>query len=306
MSIDKFGRHASSTAEKKSPSHKLFFLTPGGDYDANGKIIHNLGNPKSSSDAITKGYLEENTITKGNNTNYDAKQKLIRNVEQPLLADDVVTKRYLERETLTKNKIGHYDAREKCIVNLRKPSFPADAANKEFVDSKTIATTSDGDYDLKYKRLRYCADPDLPNDAVTLQYVEKLTPHSFVDHWDFSGKKLSNIGDAVYDGEAVNIRTLKKMAPGLKMGNTINAANLKISQLADATTDTDATNLRVVRFEIEKTNKLRDEQLSRFGSALFNYIHRAARSASDPNINKDNFLDWEQIKNNKQSTEKTN
>lgn len=76
--------------------------------------------------------------------------------------------------------------------------------------------------------------------------------------------------------------------------------NLKITNLGDATPDTDATNLRVVRKEIETMNTYRDEQMSRFGAALFNYIHRSVGTAPAGNVNKNNYLDWKAIPNKRQ------
>lgn len=295
MNIDKFGRHSYLKGEKPQ-SQNLLFLNENGDYDMNKKILHNIGSPKSLTDAVSKQYLEEHCISKGSNTNYDAKQKLIRNVQSPLLPGDVVTKRFLEKEALVKSFDGHYSAEEKRIINLRTPLMDNDAATKAYVEQETISKTTEGDYDLKNKRIRNVAEPELQNDVATAQYVQSKTPHALHDHWDFIGKRVSNIGDAVYDGEAVNLRTLKKMTPALKVGESIQVNNLKIIKLGDATDDTDAANLRVVRKEIEIMNRERDSQMSRFGAALFNYIHRSPGPPPALNINKDNYIDWNKVR----------
>lgn len=300
MSIDKFGRHGVSTVSSpkigKPPIG--FHLTTDGDYDLQGKIVRNIGYAKTNTDGVSKKYLEDMCISKGNNTNYDAKYKLIRNVQAPLLANDVVTKRYLEKEAMVKTFDGHYDASDKKIINLRAPTSDSDAATKGYVKNEIIIKTADGDYDLQMRRLVNVADPVMVTDVATARYVQSQTPKSFDDHWDFNGKRISNVADALYDGEVVNLKTLKKMSSGLVhlQGKHIDVSNVKIVKLADATDETDAANLRMVKKEITEMNKERDRQMSRFGSILFNYIHRASAPPPEPHINKDNYIDWNKVR----------
>lgn len=303
MSIDKFGRHGvsmTSTVNIGKPAIG-FHLTVDGDYDMKGKLVTNVGYAKSNTDAVSKKYLDNACITKGNNTNYDAKNKLIRNVQQPLMADDVVTKRYFEKEALVKNFDGHYDAGEKRIVNLRQPLQDSDAATMGYVKNGAMAKTEDGNYNLQMRRIVNVGDPVIVTDAASAKYVQSQTPKQYEDHWDFYGKRISNVGDPLYDGEVVNFKTLKRMSPWFfHAGKPIDVSNVKIIKLADATEETDAVNLKVVRQEISKMTEERDRQMSRFGSVLFNYIHRASAPPPEKHINKDNYIDWDKVRSKKE------
>lgn len=298
MSIDKFGRHAvstSSTANIGKPPIG-FHLTVNGDYDMKGKLVCNVGYAKNNTDAISKKYLDDSCITKGSNTNYDAKNKLIRNVQQPLVADDVVTKRYLEKEALVKNFDGHYDVGEKRIINLRSPLQDSDAATMGYVKNGVMLKTEDGNYNLQMKRIVNVGEPVTVTDVATAKFVQSQIPKQFEDHWDFYGKRISNVADPLYEGEVVNLKTLKRMSTGFYQGKPIDVSNVKIMKLADATDETDAVNLRVVRKEIREMTEERDRQMSRFGSILFNYIHRASAPPPEPHINKDNYIDWNKVR----------
>src|SRR5436190_14991956 len=78
MSVDKFGRHEISHLHSKlrGPPGVGFQLTLEQDYDINGKLLRNVGEPQKPNDAATMKYIVSNSIvrnSKKNGNNFDAR-----------------------------------------------------------------------------------------------------------------------------------------------------------------------------------------------------------------------------------------
>src|SRR5436190_1138782 len=235
MSVDKFGRHEDSVRKVvRGPPGEGFFVTSDGNYDLKNKRLEKLADPASPQDAVSVRYLVLRSLvtSKAAGLNFDANAKLIRNLGTPKLPADAANVYYVNNHALTKTSEGYFDAGQKIIRNLKDPIQPYDAVNLKSLQDAVLAKTPDGNYNLNNKLLRNVSDPLLPNDVATKRYIENLVPVKSDDHWGFGGKRLSNIIDPLYDGEAVNLRTLQRETKSVvkydKTNNTFKHDNQEI------------------------------------------------------------------------------
>ena len=213
MSVDKFGRHVESVRKVvRGPPGEGFSVTSEGNYDVKNKRLVNLGNPEAVLDAVSVRYLVQRSLvtSRAADLNFDANKMLIRNVGTPKLPGDAANVEYINNHALTKDSDGYFNAKKKIIRNLKPPTALNDAVTLEYLENAVIPKTTDGNYNVNNKLLRNVSDPVLSNDVVTKGYIENLIPVKSDEHWGFGDKRLSNIIDPLYEGEAVNLRTLKR------------------------------------------------------------------------------------------------
>lgn len=272
MSVDKFGRY-SVTGEKPNVLNRNsgLPLTAEGDYNIGNKRLKSVKDPQDNNDAINlktlKKELSSNLRVEGNDT-YNAKNCRIINIADPHNKQDCVTKGYADTLTSTSLKL-------------------------------------EGDtYNAKGKLIQNVGDPLLPSDVVTMRYMEKNTPTQHNDYWNFAGKRLSSIKEPIYDGEAVNLATMKSLTicKTSKTDKYFDANNLQLSNIGDCVHDGDAVNKRMLYITSNEWMKQYNRKLERLGSALFHYIHRSTGRAADPQVHDRNYLDWPSIHDPSHST----
>src|SRR5215468_2550253 len=235
MSVDKFGRHEDFVRKGvRGPPGEGFTVTSEGDYDLKNKRLVKLADPAAAQDAVSYRYmiLRSLVTSRAAEFHFDANYKLLRNLKTPQLPGDAANVYYVNNHALTKHVDGYFDAGKKIIRNLQEPIELGDAVNLKSLQEAALSKTPEGNYDLKNKLLRNVSDLVLSNDAVNKGYVENLVPTKSDDHWNFGGKRLSNIGDPLYEGEAVNLRTLKSTTKSLvtydKVSKTFKHDNEKL------------------------------------------------------------------------------
>lgn len=275
MSVDKFGRFDQNV--KDSPTD-----------------LQNL----ASLDYVKNNFLPLSSA----NNHYDAQNRCIRNISLPLISTDAVNMQYLKNYTLERTTDMHFSVNNKFIRELRDPVLPSDAATMGYVTKCSLKRTQpDGNVDLEGKLLRNIANPILPTDAVNMEYLTSHTPKLYETHWMFDNKKLSNVQDAAYDGEAVNLRTLRHL--GLVKGFTANshydAKGLKVINIGKCKNDGDAVNFKVLKDYVSKWITHHEGQLERLSAAIFDYIHRSLRTSAELGVTNTNYLDWNTILNKK-------
>lgn len=157
---------------------------------------------------------------------------------------------------------GDYDMNGKKVRNIGAAEQSTDAISKTYLETLALIKKSNvnNNFDAEHKNIVNVKDPVLANDAATANYVRLLTPPELNDHWKFKNKRISDLGDGIYD--------------------------------------TDAANIRTVRREIEQIHKLRDEQLKRFGHEMLTTIYSPTPDQQSENTNaeeKENLVDWSYI-----------
>lgn len=332
MSVDVFGRYAGDFgASKLSPQRhrrSRLVMTSTGDYDFSNKRICNIKDPEESDDAVNLKSLRRrlSPYMRYHGSSFDARARCITNVKDPVSETDVVTKKYLNSVTPLKLADG-YSLGQLKLQDVAFPSFPGDAINLQYaknnfiyfsngvVDGKqciishvregkadsdavtvgqTIVLKSDI-WDGKSKRISNVGLPIEPSDVATKEYVSDMTPKVDSTNWYFRFKRLSQVSDPAYDGEAVNLRTLKTTSL-CKQNDSFDAGNLKIVNLADGTEESEAANVRVVRQLIKDLNRDTDLKVRNLGVALFKYIHsQSGARASGSGINENNFINWDKV-----------
>jgi hypothetical protein len=167
--------------------------------------------------------------------------------------------------------------------------------------------TPDGNYNFEGKVINNVGDPVLPTDAVTVKYMEERTPTVHENHWGFSDKRLSNIRRPLYDGEAVNLATLKSLTICKKdeTDTSYDVKKLKLSNVGDCAQDGDAVNKKMLDILVKQWTTDNEKHLERLGAALFRYIHRAAGRAAAADVDSRSYLNWEEIHDSENSKVET-
>lgn len=192
------------------------------------------------------------------------------------------------------DKFGHYEDSYKERVALGPPG-------------KGFKTTLDGHYDLDNKLLKNVLAPIDDSDAANKGFVLSAIPLQENDHWSFSNKRLSNVADAMYEGEVVTLRMFKEYSLNRMSNPLVFSANgARIVNVQAPTDFNDAANLNSV-FLV--TGKVRDdirddlvtfetevnERIKRLGKALFKFIHSHRGRTAHSSVDENTFLNWEQI-----------
>lgn len=203
------------------------------------------------------------------------------------------------REVFPKTTSGDYDVQNRLLCNVKEPISDSDVATKGFVLKKVLKRTlpDNNDIDLEGKLIRNVRDPLLPADAATMRYVSKMVPTVHDHFWSFSNKRLSDVQDPIYEGEAINLRTLQLLTlhKKFKTDNNYDANNFKITNLGACEQDGDAVNKKALDHTVKEWGKLSERHLEKLGAALFNYIHHSSGRSARPGINSENYLDWRDI-----------
>lgn len=276
MSVDKFGRY-STTGEKSSVFNKNYGLpvTLEGDYNIGNKRLKFVNDPKDNSDAINLRTLKAEVST-----------------------------------CLKLEGNGSYNAKDCRIINIADPKNKQDSVTKEYVDThiSTGLKIEGNTYNARGKQIQNVGDPILPSDVVTIQYMNKMTPILNHDNWNFSNKRLSNIQNPSYGGEAVNLTTLKSLAicKNKKTDEYYDAKDLKVSNIGNCIQDGDAVNKRMLNFTVKTLTRDNEKHLERLGAAIFRYIHRSSGRAADPDVLSSNYLNWEEIHKAPETSSKLN
>lgn len=275
MSVDKFGRFDQSAAKTQSDARN----------------------------AVNAAYVQKHCLSISDiNDHYDAKNRTIRNVSTPLLQNDAANMQFVRNYSLQRTSDMQFSANNKFIRELRDPVLNSDAATMGFVNRSSLKRTHpDGDFDIQGKLLRNLGNPVLPTDAVNMEYVLLNTPRQHSDHWTFNNKKLSNVLDPTYDGEAVNLRTLRQVGliRTFEAKSHYDAKDYRIVHVGDSKDDGDAVNVKVLKDYVARYITHHEGQLERLSSAIFDYIHRSSGRSAELGITNTNYLDWDKILNKK-------
>lgn len=164
----------------KEENRILAFDSDIDSFDARNKIITNVSNPRSASDAINRKYFSANTLTLSQaHTEFDAKKKVISNLGDPQLDRDAVNKKFLNDNTLMKNKQNEFDARMLIVSNVRDPEGDLDAVNKLFLKRYVYDAIRDifsKDLNVCNHKIINCLMPTEDGDVVNKKYLHlKLT-----------------------------------------------------------------------------------------------------------------------------------
>lgn len=212
MSVDKFGRQASSSGNsgQRGPKGDGFVLTKEGDYDICRKRLRNVMEPENDDDAVNLKRLKTslNKCLKHNNDKkYDANGFTLCNVRDPSEMNDAVNYKFIRNKCLVYDNSGGFNASNRLIVNVKDPISETDAANKYYVDVKCPPVTKNG-WAFYNMKLSGVADPVNLDDAVNLNYFKKNLPQYDSSIWDFVGKRLTNIADPVNMQDSVTLNYL--------------------------------------------------------------------------------------------------
>jgi len=239
----------------RGPPGEGFLVTTEGNYDVKNKRIVRQSDPVAPQDAVSVRYLVSRSLvtSRAANLNFDANTKLIRNVGTPKLPSDAATALYVQNQALTKHSNGYYDANNSNIRNLSTPTESNDTVTLKYLEQTMILKTPEGDYDINNKRIRNVAEPASANDVITKSYIDKVIPVKSDDHCKFKDKRLSNITDPLYDGEAVNLRTLKRETIALDNFGW-NAKNKTINNVAPGLKENDVSTIKQVVTYDKKSN----------------------------------------------------
>jgi hypothetical protein len=157
-----------------------------GDYNASGRRVCSLGNPRDDNDAVTLKYVNENYVKTNNALLYDGKKYnarggVITNVRAPLSGTDAVPLSFMVENTLMKNvEKDTYNAFNKNITHLKWPTANTDAVNKQYVDTMCplMDINGGGGWQFLFQRVKGVANPVESHDAVNydtlLDIVYKL------------------------------------------------------------------------------------------------------------------------------------
>lgn len=301
MLLDKFGRHDNTLLRNsmlRGPPGEGFHLTQSGDYDMKHKIIVNLSDPINDKDGVNLGFIKKHSLTDLESNQFNCNKRIITNVGYSSQPNDSATVQYVNDHTIHKSASGFYDADNKLIRNIQLPILDTDAATRGFVNSVCLTKNSEGIFDVQNSVVRNISPPVLPSDAVNLSFFKTHTPSQNEVNWEFNNKRLSNIKDPLYPKEAVNLRSLQKLTLTLDNNHKyFDALNLPISNVGDAIKETDVINLKRASQGFNNLYKKVDKQMRRFASALFVYLHSQIGIKGLANVNAQNYLNWEDIRN---------
>lgn len=181
MSIDKFGRYNRYTSANviRGPAGTGYRLTDEGDYDIENKRLCYVGDAISDEDAVSLKILKQNCLYQIDNQ-YDAASKNIINLAQPKLSTDAATKLYVD-EKLPVITDGIYNFDGCRLSNIGNPKTPTDAVNKEYlinaveeIENKLFQKTiikSNNEVDFMNLKLINVAEPVSMTDAVNKEYL---------------------------------------------------------------------------------------------------------------------------------------
>lgn len=295
MSVDKFGRHSTSSKLKliRGPPGEGFHLTNDGNYNIQNKRLCNVAEPKLTSDAVNRSHLDKRlTINSANSLSFNGFR--LSEAGQPTDKNDVVTVQYMKDNVLALNSDG-FDVNNHFIRNLKFPEQQSDAANKNYVDKKLPSLRREG-CDFQDTRLINIKDPVDNKDAVNKQAMIKTVKQYKQDlerycdgkiyyskskqGLDFKKMKLTNIGRAANATDAVSkeflLRELElnknelennwsKKFNFIKTQNGVDFQNEKLHNIGRPDQENDAVN---VKYLLDMLNMV-DEKVTNMAYKMF-------------------------------------
>lgn len=136
MSVDKFGRYSEFGVKSGYNEKRAGFpLTPDGNYNFEGKVIQNVGNPLLSSDAVTVKYMEKRTPTVHEDY-WGFSGKRLSNIQYPIYDGEAVNLATLKLLTIYKKDKTDtsYDVNKLKLSNVGDCEQDGDAVNKKMFD----------------------------------------------------------------------------------------------------------------------------------------------------------------------------
>lgn len=179
MSVDKFGRFNPYPYRSIHGSVcRSIDLTDDGDIDFRYKRLCSVADAILEDDAVNLNTLQQNCLCQIDDIHYDAIGKKITNLAQPKLPADVATKSYVdEKLPVITDEICNFNGHR--LTNIGYPETSTDAVNKEFllneIENKIFQKTN---YEVNFETLRLAnvATPLDMTDAVNKQYLfERLS-----------------------------------------------------------------------------------------------------------------------------------
>lgn len=291
MSVDKFGRYATSGKSKvvRGPKGEGFVLNADGDYDIQRKRLKLVNNPLDELDAVNLKSLRENSISLNRDGVYDAGNKRITNVSAPQVDTDCVNIAYFKRKTPLQHKSKpSYSFHQYNIKDVAYPVDDGDAVNLTFVKNNCPLFDT-GKVDFKGYVLSQVRDPIKGSDGATKTYVDSKGPYSTKTYWTFSNKRLVSVGDPKDLNDAVTVRYMNDNSL-CKLGNGIKQFDGKahtISNIANPLQLDDAVNKRYLK-----------QVLADLGYAIYSNIHKGRSSLTPADQWKSQVLDnstWDNL-----------
>lgn len=125
--------------------------------------------PLADKDTLT--YLKKNSLLRSGSS-FDAKNTRIKNLADAVEPGDAVSKQYLNKNTLTLKDGKEWDLGDKRLTGLATPTQPKDSVNLDYINGNVMTKFNDYDWDSRYAKIRYLSDPEQPTDAVNLKYLQ--------------------------------------------------------------------------------------------------------------------------------------
>jgi hypothetical protein len=135
------------------------------------------------------------------------------------------------------NQDGSYDMQNKRLTNLSDPLSESDGANLKTVKSHLGAclqlTDKNEFFDAQNKRIANVQGPENVGDVVTLKHFLSNTPLKLADNYVFDNHRISNVGKARYEGDAVNLKVLRENAVNKKEDGNWDCKEKRLTNVAD-------------------------------------------------------------------------
>lgn len=133
------------------------------------KRLSYVADPKYDGEAVTLGYLKNNTLIKSSN-GYNANNNTIFNLGPPINDGDAICKSYFEKNTIPLSS-----TTPRQLSNIDAPTLPKDAVNLDYLNSNAIVKAVPGqpDWDARFGKIKYLSNPNGANDAVNKAYLEE-------------------------------------------------------------------------------------------------------------------------------------
>lgn len=173
MSVDKFGRHLSGVKVRRETQRNLpYRLTEDGNIDVENKIIHNLGEPNTSKDAVTLSYVQDHCLLLLDGNTVDVKGRRVTSVADPQETTDAVNKGYVDKNRI-KLGLGAWTFDNFALSNVGEPLMGNDAVNVKFMRENTVNLRNDV-FTALGKRITNVAAGSESNDVANLQQLNDL------------------------------------------------------------------------------------------------------------------------------------
>lgn len=189
--------------------------------DKFGRVLQNEENQRVS-------YSQVGGLPTTSDGHYNAQNKIIRNLGMPLAGEDAANIDYVNKKTSACLKLkvgGHFDAKNNIIRRVKAPVEKADVVNKEYLESLIPIKLSDG-YSLGNVKLKDVAYPVQPGDGVNVQYINNTCVKYENGLINGNNCILANIKHGIEDTDAATIANVKTSIEETKLNIENNLRNL--------------------------------------------------------------------------------